>query len=208
MITNTCLIGGSFFAGLLADSLEPPVEDPLSDEPEELPSELEEPVLELAGAFAAGVVLVAVGVCSGSLAGGSLLAVEAEDSEDVVVGVEEAPEGDETILTGERVEASVSSTPELATLPSSTPKPRNTSTSSAETGRDGSRRPFEGGTAPAGVAPVAVAMSTAGAPPEAASSVGPASAIAPAVPVRPRTRLSSSSSCWERDPTRAPQARQ
>jgi hypothetical protein len=214
MITNTCLSGGSFFAGPLADSLEPPSEEPPL-EAEEPPSELDEPlepVLELAGVLAAGVLLLVVGVGSDSVAGGSLLEVEEEDSEAVEVGAEEADAGAVTIFTGERVEASVSSTPELATLPSSTPKPRNTSTSSTETGRDGSRRPLDGGAAPAGAASAAGAGAAPGtapgaAPPVAAPPAG-LSAMAPAASVRPRTRRSSSSSCWPRAPTRAPQARQ
>jgi hypothetical protein len=234
MITNTCLIGGSFVAGAPAvDFEDPPCElEELPLEPEDLPSELLELPLELAGAFAAaGLVLRAaagVGVGSDSDDGGSLSAAE-EDASDVDADAdaeaEAAPDGAEagsTTFRRERADASVSSTLEPATWPRSTPKPRNTSTSNAETRGGGSLRPER-----ARVASPATALDATGLDAElsapaldAATRLDAAglstagldaelSALAPgAGRARPPARLRSASSCALRAPTRAPQLRQ
>src|ERR1700690_825584 len=124
MITNTCLIAGSLLAGApAADLPDPPL-----------------PVFAPGGAFvvAAGLALVGaaagVGVAAGSTSGAGVepsapaselaasepdAAVEAELTLALVAGI--------MTFSGERAEASVPPTGELATVPSSTPKPRNTS---------------------------------------------------------------------------------
>ena len=218
MITNTCLTGGSFVAEPPAAELEvlpsepevlpsepevlPSEPEVLPSEPEVLPSEPEVLPLELDGAFAAAFVVLpaaagaGVGSDSDAEDEGSPPGAEGEDSDvDVDVDAEaEAPDGPEagsTTFRGERAAASVP-TREPATLPRSTPKPRNTSTSSAETRGGGSLRLED------------VRTSTLAAGTGAARALRrwrPRDVPAPA-------RRRSSSSCGLRDPTRAPHARQ
>jgi hypothetical protein len=120
------LIGGSFFAGPLADSEDPPPEpeEPPSDpdeppsDPDEPPSVAEEP-LEPAGAFAGvvGALAAGAGVGSGSDSGDEVSPADAEEDDsplepDAVVP-EDAVAGS-TTFSDERADASVSATLEPA----------------------------------------------------------------------------------------------
>jgi hypothetical protein len=158
MITHTCLIGGSFFSVPSELDSEPapcdpeePFSEPVASSFE--PEEPEEPDVLCAAAVVVFALAAGVGVGSTSDSGDedSLLEAAALDSaEDVVdVGVLPAAAGSST-FSGACEEASVSLTVEPAVLPRSTPKPRNTSTSNAETGREGSLRP-EGAAAGVGL---------------------------------------------------------
>lgn len=191
MITNTCLTGGSFVA-------DPPPADPDDrlPAPEDPLCVPDEPPLELDGACAWVVFALAAGtgVGSGSAAGGSL--PEAADSGSVAEAEPEAgaPDGAEagsTTFRGERADASVSFTAEPAASPRIAPKPRNTSTSSAEIRGEGSLKPEGARAGP--LATGAVVESRGGAPARCA---------------RPTTRRRSGSSNGLREPTRAPQPRQ
>ena len=187
MIRNTCLTGGSFDDDPLGRGVRPTSRT----EPPSLPAEL--------GALlpdGAGVLAAAAGVGrrsrsgrrgfrrrfgSGRAAGRTGSAVEPTDA--VACG--------RISLTGARADAaSVSVTRGLAASPTSTPKPRNTSTSSAETRGEGSVRP-ERGARPRG--------RRAPRPLQAAPVAG---ARPPGSPRR------SCSSRGLRAPTRAPQSRQ
>jgi hypothetical protein len=214
------LIGGSFFAGAPASDCEEP--EPFESEPVSEPESVSELELDcvLAGVVLVFEPLLGAGVASGSTSGGSLEveALDSEDELDVLAGVEDPDEGI-TTRSGERAEASVPETPWLATLPSSTPKPRNTATSSAETGRGGRLSPPDGcgawpasaaggggggGSADAGgyaddAVPACAAVSADDAAPMGDSST-PCALL--------RSCRSSSSSCSLRGPTRSPHARQ
>jgi hypothetical protein len=200
------LIGGSFFV----DAPSPPApEDPPFD-PETSLSDPEEPLapFELGFVWVVAAVVVelatGVGVDSGSDSGDDssppvlkdLDSAELDSAEvDSDVDVPEAPAEGNTTFSGERAEASVSLTLELAASPMIAPKPRNTRTSSAEIGREGSLGP-EGARADS-----FTAVSGATAP----------TASLPAASLRaslPATRRRRSSSCGLRSPTRAPQRRQ
>ena len=202
MTTNTCLIGGSFFAGLPAAASEEPFE--LLELSVELGSELPELSVELGCVFVGLVPVLApvvgVGVASGSTCGGSPPDVEADASEPdgceplaPVVGM--GPEAGSMTFNGERAAASEPLTLVLATSPMRMPNPRNISTSNAETRGAGSRRP------PCGEA--GISATGAG----ATGALGP-SAVAAATGEAPRVRCNSSSNCPLRGPTRAPHARQ
>jgi hypothetical protein len=136
MITNTCLTGGSF-------EVEPPDEDPgdpllplgeLGDVVFFV--DLGDEVLELDFEEPAG---VGVGVDSDSVGGGSLTGDE--EASGVEVEARGAAGGRISVRDGRVDAARVSSTREPAAPPRITPKPRNTSTSSADTLGGGSVRP-------------------------------------------------------------------
>jgi hypothetical protein len=144
MITNTCLIGGSPVAAApgadwppFADD-DPPSEPALPEDPElaggEVAAELDEPEEDAGVAGAAG-----LGVGVDSAAGGGSLVDSAGG--DVCAGAAVAARG-MTTLRGERAEAAnVSRARDPAAPPRITPKPRNTSTSSADTRGEGSVNP-------------------------------------------------------------------
>ena len=201
------MIGGSFVAG-----------DPAAGLPD---SPL--PALALAGAFvvAAAVVLLGVaagvGVAAGSASGGgveaSAVAELAASEPDSAVGAEPALAfvGGMMTFSGERAEASAPPTGELAAFPSSAPKPRNTSTRSAEIRGAGSRRPVALATAARASGPVAPALAAAVADAVVAEPAGAAAASPAATPSLrdcPPARAINTSSCGLRDPARAPQLRQ
>ena len=134
---------------------------------------------------------------SGSADGGSLPApVEDDSALEPDVLADAGADGGSTTFSGERAEAATSLTLVAATLPRSTPKPRNTSTSSAETRGGGSLSPE---------------AARAGEPSGAGSGVGgltKTSGLASPAGSLSRTRASSGSSCGLRGPTRAPHSRQ
>jgi len=146
MITNTCLTGGSF-------ELEPPgagAEDPLLPPPPPPPPELdgeedlpepdlapaeagveEAPADEVDSEAAEG-----VGSDPAEAEGGSL--VEGEEASGIGVAAVGAAGGRTSLTCLPEDAASVSCTEEPATSPMRTPKPRNISTSTAETREEGS----------------------------------------------------------------------
>jgi hypothetical protein len=207
MITNTCLIGGSFFAGEPAAGL-----GAAPSEASELPFELDGAVVGVVGLAAAG---AAAGVGSDSAGGGSLLAVddgsaeadadadaEAEAEVDGTAGSEEGS----TTFSGERDEASDALGRVAATFPRSTPNPRNTSTSRAEILGAGSRRalaPIDPRAGPTAAGAGWAALTTA-----ALSTAAGLCAVASAGRARPTTRPRSSSSRGLREPMRRPHERQ
>ncbi len=136
-----------------------------------------------------------MGVGSGSAGGGVLSVLDADDSEavgDAGGEASEEPAAGSTTFSGDRVDASVSLTLVAAARPRITPKPRNTSTRSAEMRGEGSLRP-DGVRVDAGAVWIgAVGLCTA-----------PARACA-----WPPTRRRMPSSRALRTPTRAPQLRQ
>ena len=106
--------------------------------------------MELGGAFSAGAPAFAgaggAGVSSGSALGGSLSVGEEVGSEvEVDPELPAGADAGNSTLKGERTDASVSFTLEPAASPSTTPKPRNTRTSNAETRAGGSLRPARAG---------------------------------------------------------------
>ena len=130
MITNTCLTGGSFVSGWPAAEL---VGDPDSSLPD-CPSD------SRVVAVCVGVVVVAAevsGVFEAPVSGSSELPCEElVDPSDAELPVAGALAITRTCSGWDA--ASESRTPELAALPISTPKPRNPSTSSADTHGEGS----------------------------------------------------------------------
>src|SRR5271165_518495 len=195
MITKTCLTGGGFEEEPCEEGPEEPPSEPdePDSEPEEPDSEPEEllallPEDALAGAG------VEAGVEEDSEAGapgvGVASPVDGGEDEGVVLGAEAVVCGSRT-FSGALWEASVSFTRGPAAPPISTPKPRNMSTSSADTRGAGRLRPD----------PRGARLGAAGA---AGCGSGPRTSAACAS----RRFCSSATSSGLRAPTRAPQAMQ
>jgi hypothetical protein len=194
MITNTCLIGGSFVAaaGVDEDPDEPDGEPPSDSDPEvELAGELELLLLELLVALFAELVdsdaaPLASGVDSDSAGGGS-------DCVEAPPGWDEEALGLAAGSTSLRCEEARGEDPcgsLAAAAPSSTPKPRNAATSAAEKRAGSGSEPLRPSPAPV---------------PAAGACVGPGG---PAGGHDSRARSIRTSTRSSRSPARAPQARQ
>src|SRR5271166_4238274 len=197
MITKTCLTGGGFEEEPCEEGPEEPPSEPdePDSEPEEPDSEPEELLALLPEDALAGAGVEAGVEDSEAAAPGVGVAspVDGGEDEGVVLGAEAVVCGSRT-FSGALWEASVSFTRGPAAPPISTPKPRNMSTSSADTRGAGRLRPD----------PRGARLGAAGAAGAAGCGSGPRTSAACAS----RRFCSSATSSGLRAPTRAPQAMQ